>query len=130
MDPFDDQTNGFSFGANAAGAQWDGLMYEGGKVDLSWDNKWTSVVKNYDDKWVFEAAIPFKSIRFKKGITRWGINFSRLDLKTTEKSSWAPVPRQFPTASLAYSGTLVWDQPPPIVGSNISIIPYVLGWRF
>ena len=45
MDPFDDQTNGFSFGANAAGAQWDGMMYEGGKVDLSWDNKWNSVVK-------------------------------------------------------------------------------------
>jgi hypothetical protein len=32
MDTFDDQTNGFSFGANAAGAQWDGIMYEGGKV--------------------------------------------------------------------------------------------------
>jgi hypothetical protein len=60
MDPFDDQTNGFSFGANAAGAQWDGLMYEGGKVDLSWDNKWTSVVKNYEDKWIFEMAIPLK----------------------------------------------------------------------
>ena len=26
MDPFDDQTNGFSFGSNAAGAQWDGIM--------------------------------------------------------------------------------------------------------
>jgi len=127
MDPFDDQTNGFSFGANAAGAQWDGMMYEGGKVDLSWDNKWTSVVKSYDDKWVFEAAIPFKTIRYKKGITKWGINFSRLDLKTTEKSSWAPVPRQFPTASLAYSGVLVWDQPPPQTGSNVSIIPYALG---
>jgi hypothetical protein len=127
MDTFDDQTNGFSFGANAAGAQWDGLMYEGGKVDLSWDNKWTSAVKSYDDKWVFEAAIPFKTIRYKKGITKWGINFSRLDLKTTEKSSWAPVPRQFPTASLAYTGILVWDQPPPAAGANISIIPYVLG---
>src|SRR6187200_2350 len=127
MDTFDDQTNGFSFGANAAGAQWDGLMYEGGKVDLSWDNKWTSVVKKDDDKWVFEASIPFKTIRYKKGITKWGINFSRLDLKTTEKSSWAPVPRQFPTASLAYTGILVWDQPPPVVGSNISVIPYVLG---
>jgi hypothetical protein len=127
MDPFDDQTNGFSFGANAAGAQWDGIMYEGGKVDLSWDNKWSSVVKNYDDKWVLEMAIPFKSIRYKKGIKNWGINFSRLDLKTTEKSSWAPVPRQFPTASLAYTGTLVWDQPPPDAGANISIIPYMLG---
>lgn len=127
MDPFDDQTNGFSFGANAAGAQWDGLMYDGGKVDLSWDNKWTSVVKNYADKWIFEAKIPFKSIRYKKGITRWGINFGRNDLKTTEKSSWAPVPRQFPSASLAYTGVLVWDTPPPDPGANISLIPYVLG---
>src|SRR6187402_2967584 len=127
MDPFDDQTNGFSFGANAAGAQWDGMMYEGGKVDLSWDNKWVSIVKNYSDNWVFEAAIPFKTIRYKKGIKRWGINFSRLDILIAEKSSWAPVPRQFPTASLAYSGSLVWDEPPPDAGANISVIPYVLG---
>ncbi len=127
MDPFDDQTNGFSFGANAAGAQWDGIMYEGGKVDLSWDNKWSSQTTTYQDRWVFEAAIPFKSIRYKKGIKEWGINFSRLDLKTTEKSAWAPVPRQFPTASLAYTGILIWDQPPPEVNANVSIIPYGLG---
>ena len=127
MDPFDDQTNGFSFGANAAGAQWDGIMYNGGSIDLSWDNKWISKVTNYEDKWIFEASIPFKSIRYKKGITEWGINFSRLDLKTTEKSGWAPVPRQFPSASLAYTGTLVWDTPPPEAGANISVIPYALG---
>ena len=33
MDPFNDLTNGFSFGSNAAGAQWDGIMYDGSKVD-------------------------------------------------------------------------------------------------
>lgn len=127
MDTFEDQTTGYSFGANAFGAQWDGTMYEGGKVDLNWDNKWTSAVKNYADKWVFEAAIPFKTIRYKKDLKQWGINFGRNDLKTTEKSSWAPVPRQFPSASLAYTGTLVWDEPPPAPRSNISVIPYVLG---
>ncbi|MDR0792530.1 MAG: carbohydrate binding family 9 domain-containing protein [Chitinophagaceae bacterium] len=126
MDTFDDQTTGFSFGANAYGAQWDGTMYEGGKVDLNWDNKWTSAVKNYDDRWVFEAAIPFKTIRYKKGATQWGINFSRNDLITTEKSSWAPVSRQLPTASLSHTGTLVWDEAPPVPRSNISVIPYVL----
>ncbi|MDN3551446.1 DUF5916 domain-containing protein [Mucilaginibacter aquaedulcis] len=126
LDPFDARTDGFSFGANAAGAQWDGTMYEGGKVDLSWDNKWTSVVKNYPDRWVFEAAIPFKSIRYKKGVGVWGVNFSRNDLKTTEKSAWAPVPRQFPTASLAYTGSLIWDELPPDAGTNISLIPYAL----
>ena len=126
MDPFDDRTNGFTFGANAAGAQWDGTIYSGGNADLSWDNKWNSVVKNYPDKWIFEAAIPFKTIRFKKGTTEWGINFSRLDIKEAEKSAWAPVPRQFPTASLAYTGTLVWDKPPPETHGNLSLIPYAL----
>lgn len=126
MDTFNDQTSGYSFGSNAAGAEWDGTMYEGGKVDLNWTNKWESSVKDYPDKYIFEAAIPFKSIRYKKGIAEWGINFSRNDLKATEKSAWAPVPRQFPTASLAYTGTLVWDNPPPDPGSNMAIIPYGL----
>ncbi|MEO6456591.1 MAG: DUF5916 domain-containing protein, partial [Ginsengibacter sp.] len=126
IDPFDDRTNGFTFGANAAGAQWDGMLYGGGSADLNWDNKWVSAVKNYPDKWIFEAAIPFKSIRYKKGIGKWGINFSRLDIKVTEKSAWAPVPRQFPTASLAYTGNLIWDAPPPDAGANISVIPYAL----
>ncbi len=130
MDPFNDLTNGFSFGANAAGAQWDGTMFNGGNVDLNWDNKWVSKVKNDSEKWVLEMAIPFTTIRYKKGINKWGINFSRLDLKTTEKSSWAPMPRQFPTASLAYTGSIVWDKTPPDPGTNISVIPYVLGGAF
>ena len=127
LDTFDDQTNGFTFGVNAAGAQWDGLLYEGGKANLSWDNRWTSAVKAYEDRYELEIAIPFKSIRYKNGIARWGVNFSRLDLKTTEKSSWAPVPRQFPTAALALTGVLIWDEPPPSPGPNISVIPYALG---
>ncbi|WP_234572221.1 carbohydrate binding family 9 domain-containing protein [Rhodohalobacter sp. 614A] len=127
MDTFDDKTNGFSFGANAGGAEWDGMMYNGGSMNLSWDNKWISKVTNYEDKWVFEAAIPFKSIRYNDENTKWGINFSRYDLTEFEKSSWAPVPRQFPSVSLAFTGYLIWDEPPPPAGSNISIIPHVLG---
>lgn len=72
MDPFDDQTNGFSFGASASGAEWDGQQFDGGTVNLNWDNRWFSAVRCYTDRWVFEAAIPFKTLRYKKGITRWG----------------------------------------------------------
>ena len=85
IDPFNNQTTGFSFGANAAGAQWDGTMNNGGKVDLNWDSKWVSKVIQDKDKWVLEMAVPFKSIRYKKGVKEWGINFSRLDLKSSEK---------------------------------------------
>ncbi len=127
LDPFDDQTNGFTFGVNAAGAQWDGLIFNSNGYDLSWDNKWYSEVKHYDDRWVFEASIPFKSIRYKKGIKTWGINFSRLDIKVPEKSAWAKIPRQFNVASLAFTGNLLWDNPPPDAGTNVSVIPYVLG---
>ncbi len=126
IDPFDDQTDGFAFGTNPENAQWDGLMYEGGSVDLNWDNKWVSAVKHYPDRWVLEMAIPFKTLRYKSGVTKWGINFSRNDLKTTEKSSWTPIPRQFPTAALAYTGSLVWDKPPSVQKGNVSLIPHLL----
>ena len=99
-------------------------MFDGGSVDLNWDNKWTSAIYNDAEKYVWEAAIPFKSIRYKTGVQEWGVNFSRNDLKTTEKSSWAPVPRQFPTASLSYTGSLVWDAPLPAHQNNFSLIPY------
>ena len=127
LDPYNNQTTGFSFGANAAGAQWDGIMFDGNNIDLNWDSKWVSKVKQDPDKWVFEMAVPFKSIRYENGVTEWGVNFNRLELATSEKSSWAPVPRQFPTSTLAYSGILVWDKPPPKPRTNFSLIPYVRG---
>lgn len=127
IDPFNDQTNGFTFGSNAMGAQWDGLLYDGGKADLTWDNKWVSAVQSDPDKWTLEMAIPFTTLRYKANADKWGVNFSRLDMKTTEKSAWAPVPRQFPTASLAYTGYLEWTDPPPLPGTNISVIPFTLG---
>jgi len=126
LDPFNNQTTGFSFGSNAAGAQWDGTMFSGSRVDLNWDTKWISKVQSDDEKWVFEMAVPFKSIRYEDDVKEWGINFSRLDLRASEKSSWTPIPRQFPTAALAYTGVLVWDEAPPKAGTNVSIIPYTL----
>lgn len=126
IDPFEDRTNGQAFGANAAGAQWDGTMSEGGKVDLNWDNKWTSEVKDYGNYYIFEAAIPFTTLRYKNGIKEWGINLSRNDISLPEKSAWAPVPRQFTTSTLAFSGTLVFEEAPPTPGANVSVIPYML----
>lgn len=127
IDTFNDQTNGFAFGVSPAGAQWDGLQANGGLVNLNWDIKWRSAVKNYDDRWVAEFAVPFRSLRYKGGVGQWGINFSRQDLKSNEKSSWAPMPRQFATATLAYEGALLWDKPLPPSGLRFSLIPYISG---
>ena len=129
IDPFSDKTNGFSFAVSPLGVQREGLLENGGSFGVStqWDNRWFSEVKEYEDRWEVEMAIPFKTLRFKDGSTQWRINFSRNNLKRNENSSWVPVPRNFNIATLAFTGELNWDAPPKKPGTNISLIPYGLG---
>jgi len=124
IDTYNNLTNGFVFGVSAAGAQCDGVINNGTQSSFTWDTKWKSAVKSYDDRWVAEMAIPFRSLRYFGGEKEWGVNFGRLDLKTNEKSAWAPVPRQFPHNSLPHAGTLVWDKPVDKSGLRLSVIPY------
>ena len=126
IDPFNNMNTGFAFGLNAYGAQWDGTMFNGRSVDLNWDTKWYSEVAFDNEKWIAEIAIPFKSIRYKDNLPKWGISFSRLDLKASEKSGWTPVPRQFHPLGMAYSGILEWDSAPP-PKDLIFFIPYLSG---
>ncbi len=127
IDTYNNFTNGFAFGVSAAGAQADGVINNGNQSSFTWDIKWRSSVKSYDDRWVAEMAIPFRSLRYFGGEKEWGVNFGRLDLKTNEKSAWAPVPRQFPHNSLPHAGTLVWDEPLEKAGLRLSFIPYATG---
>jgi hypothetical protein len=128
IDPFLDQTNGFYFAINPFNVQSEGLIANGGgtavDLDLSWDNRWYSATKINKYNWVAEIAIPFKTLRFKSGLPSWGINFSRTDTKYNERSVWNRVPQQFEIINLAFTGRLIWDYPPPTVGSNIVLIPY------
>ena len=127
LDTFLDQTNGYCFGVNAAGAIRDGAVSDGSVNNQMWDCKWESKTKNYDDRWVTEMRIPFKSVRYKTGSDQWNVQFARFDMKLNEKSAWAPLPRQFPAASLAYAGQLKWETPPPKSGFRFSLIPYLFG---
>lgn len=127
FDTFLDQTNGFTFGVSASGAKWDGLMSDGNNISLTWDCKWESKTKHYPDRWVSEMRIPFKSLRYPAGSKIWNTNFSRLDLKANEKSAWAPVPRQFPTSTLAYTGVMKFEDPLPRSKTQLSLIPYLYG---
>lgn len=131
LDPFQDNTNAFQFGINPFGLQREGLVANGGgessDLDLSWDNRWFAEAKQYDGYWVAEAAIPFKTLRYKPGSSAWNIKFYRIDSETTERSSWPRVPRQFRIVNLAYMGVLEWDQPLAKAGGNVAIIPYALG---
>jgi hypothetical protein len=128
LDTYEDKTNGFQFGVNPFGVQREGLIANGGTISddlsLSWDNKWYSAAKIHEDYWVCEMAIPFKTIRFKDGLSSWNINFYRIDSKYTERSAWSPVPRNFQIFSLANTGKLLWNESLKKPGPNVSLIPF------
>lgn len=129
MDPFNDFTNGFYFTITPMGVQSEGILSNGGSNDSgfndNWDNKWYSKVQRLHDRWVAEIAIPFKTIRYNR--TNWNITFLRNDVKRNQISSWIATPIQYIPASIAYSGKLIWLDPAPHPGANISFIPYVSG---
>ena len=127
IDPFKDKVNGFHFAVTPFNVRREGIIDNGTNVNRDWDNKWYSEVKNYEDYWVVEMAIPVKTLRYSRveGPNTWRINFTRLAIKQNERSSWAPVPRQFTINHLAYTGLLEWENPPPKPGFNISVIPYL-----
>ncbi len=125
IDPFDDQTNGFTFGITPLGVMREGLIANGNDISTDWDNKWYSQVTNYADRWLIEMRIPFKSFRYNDKLTKWNIKFLRNNLKQNERSCWPPVSRQFRMSSMAFSGALNWVEPPPKAGANVSVIPYV-----
>ena len=107
----------------------EGTVTGGGSGDDSfstfWDNKWYSKVVRYDDKWIAELAIPFKSFRYKSNIREWNISMDRWELKRNRKTSWIRTPIQFVSASFPYGGQLIWDDPIPPAKTNISFIPYI-----
>ena len=129
IDPYNDNTNGFYFLITPFNVQTEGTISAGGALNNSfsadWDNKWYSHVTRQKDRWVAELAIPFKSFRYNSKAENWQITFLRNDLKHNQLSSWIATPIQYIPASFAYSGKLLWSEPPPEAGVNISLIPYV-----
>jgi hypothetical protein len=127
FDTYNDKTNGIAFGVNAFGVQRDGLFSNGGGNGSNsvWDAAWQSETKVYDDRYEIEMAIPFRWLRFNSTLKEWGLNIVRNDLKINEISAWNKIPRNFTAGSLAFTGKLLWDNPPKRSGKNISLIPFI-----
>lgn len=130
MDPFNNKQNGFFFGVNAGGAQIEALLnIENGQTqfDENWDNKWFSEVREYEDHWLVEMAIPFKTLRYNSSQAEWGINFIRGDMALNHFTTWTQFPISFGGTDINYMGTLVWDAPPKKAEGKVVLIPYVAG---
>ena len=141
LDTYHDSQNGFLFGTNPIGIEYDaqvdnegqgnfsGNRMQAGTVggfNLNWDASWEVRSITGDFGWSAEFAIPLRTLRFASGKDEvWGINFQRNIRKTNEIDYWAALPIQFDMKRLSLAGTLTGLnlQSP----GNLKLIPYVLG---
>jgi hypothetical protein len=76
LDPFLDMRTAYLFYVNACGAKSEGLAF-GEHASLDWDGIWDARSEILPNGWSAEMRVPFKTISFRPGLTRWGINVER-----------------------------------------------------
>lgn len=143
VDTYRDRQNGFVFGTNPAGIEYDGQvtnegqgggglgfgqMQSGGSgsgFNINWDGAWQVRSRIGDFGWSAEFAIPFRTLRYPSSASQtWGINFQRNIRRRNERAFWAPIPRQFNLYRVSMAGSVTGIETPAL--RNFLITPYAL----
>ncbi len=130
-----DRQNGFVFGTNPAGLQYDaqvtnegagGFRGPGSGFNVNWDTPWEVQARIHDNGWSAEMEIPFSSLRYGNGAEQtWGINFQRNIRHNNEIAYWAPLERQFDINRVSEAGIIEGVRVPS--QRALQFTPYVLG---
>ncbi len=135
LDPVNQKTNGFAFGVSPYGVQMEATVTgntgargtRGSGISDDWDHKWYAKTTRSSDHWIAEIAIPFKTLRYDETKKIWGVNFIRSEMSDNSYHVWSPIPVQFRSLDLNYTGALIWDKAPKKAKGNITAIPYISG---
>ncbi|MFB3067988.1 MAG: DUF5916 domain-containing protein, partial [Acidobacteriota bacterium] len=147
-----DHQNGFLFGTNPSGIQYDAQILNegvsGGRasgtggvgssatsttsrgnvaaVNLNWNVAWTVRTARTERGWEAEMEIPLKSLRFKDSQEPqlWGLNVMRNVRRKNEQSFWAEIPQAYSIYRLSLAGEL--DSLEVHSTRNFKVTPYVL----
>lgn len=89
IDTYNDNRTGYGFIVNPLGTQIDfRINDDGNNIDLNWDTEWKCAAAGFNGGWCAEIMIPLNSLKFKKGLDTWGINFGRIIRSEFETSYW------------------------------------------
>ena len=131
FDTFNDGTNAFGFGITPFGVRREFLVSSGGSsrdnYNFAWDIKWKGESKIYDTYFTSEMAIPFTSLKFEEGATKWRIRPYRFNIQSNETSTLARVPQTQLLGTLAFADELVFEKPLGKSRTPLAIIPYING---
>ena len=151
LDTYHDGLNGFVFGTNPAGVEYDGQLTNegqgsgrfggggsgrpsnsrqqrgsGGGLNVNWDGVWQVATSVTDVGWTAEIAIPFRTLRYPPvDVQTWGMNFQRNIRFSNEQAYWSPLPRQYTLNRLTLAGELQGLRVP--AQRNLQLMPYALG---
>jgi hypothetical protein len=144
FDTFADRRNGFVFGTNPSGIEYDGQVVNegegggggavgnrqqggaGGGFNRNWDGSWDVATSRDERGWYAEFRIPFSTLRYGSGAEQsWGFNVARRIRRHNEESLWSPVSTQFSLYRVSSAGTLRGLTPP--TQRTLTVTPYVLG---
>ena len=141
FDTYHDRQNGFVFGTNPAGIEFDGqvsnegagarasqgrqVVTSGSGFNQNWDTSWTVRTRVTEVGWMAEFEIPLRSLRYGDKPQTWGVNFQRNIRRKREQVFWAPIERIYNLYRLSSAGELrglELDAP-----RNFKVTPYVVG---
>ncbi len=133
IDTFQDKRNSYAMGTNPFGIRVDAIISdEGNHINKSWDCIWYCKTSIHDKGWTVEMAIPFKSLRYKKGeLVDWGLNISREIKHRGEETYLVPVPRGLGHNG-KFKGSLfanLKNIKPPSYKLNLEVQPYTTAGR-
>ena len=131
-----DRQNGYVFGTNPAGIEFDGQVSREGQgqfitggeggFNLNWDTSWTVRSAISDIGWSAEMEIPFTSLRFgADDVQTWGFNFERRIRRNNEISFWAPLSQERSLFQVSEAGSIEGIRVPR--QRNLQLTPYALG---
>jgi hypothetical protein len=106
FDTFRDQQNGFVFGTNAAGIQYDAQVRDQGSPASSWDGSWEVRTSDTATGWAAEFRIPLRTLRYGPPPQTWGLNIFRNIQRSRERTYWAPLARTYGVERLSSAGEL------------------------
>jgi len=125
IDTYNDNRSGYGFFVNPLGTQIDMKVNDDGRnIDLNWDAEWECEASLFEGGWCAEIMIPVSSLKYKKGLETWGINFGRVIRSNFETVYWTgPLSDDFRVSQ----GGVLTELTSTGKGMQLTLFPYIAG---
>jgi hypothetical protein len=119
LDPYNTRRGGYRFETNLNGVRHDALYESVTSFESEWTAIWDTAASVFDNGWIAELEIPFKSMSFDSAIETWGFNFGRSIRRRGEEMVWVSRNRSYnPSIMGLATGFTGMDQ-----GRGLDVVP-------